>query len=135
MAEDQRNADKEALVTARVLADALTGVQAEMKRLRRYGKSNRKFILLDIVLTLGLALSGVVSVHAVQSADNANSAQLALCQAGNVARDQQVQLWEYVLHLSAGKHQTAAQKQVAATFDHHLHVLFAPRNCAVLGRH
>ena len=65
----------------------------EITRLRKFGKHNRAFILVDVALTILLTVFGYLSVHATQSADSAKSAQLALCQAANTARAQQITLW------------------------------------------
>ena len=126
-------ADDEALATAKDLTGAVTGLADEVKQLRTYGRFNRKFILFDIVLTILLALTGAVSVHATQAASHANSAQLALCQAGNEARAQQIGLWDYILKLSPPPQTSQGRERVAA-FEHHLDVLFAPRDCGRLGR-
>ncbi len=56
------------------------------------------------------------------------ASQMALCQAGNVSRAQQIDLWEFVLRIS-GPPKTAAGRVVAAKFEAHLHAVFAPRDC------
>ena len=116
----------------------LNATKAEVQRLRTYGRRNRKFIIFDIALTLALTGVGAVSVHAVQSADSANAAQSALCQAGNIARAQQVQLWGFVLNISApakgSPPQTPAQKARIAAFRAYLARDFASRDCSHLGQ-
>lgn len=109
----------------------LSATKAEVQWLRKYGRRNRKFIIFDIALTLALTLIGTISVHAVQSADNARAGQVALCQAGNVSRAQQVQLWDYILAIS-GQPKTAEQRTRANAFRAYLARDFAPRNCAAL---
>lgn len=128
--------DAETVATAKDLTEALGVMAAEVRRLRTYGRRNRWFIVFDILLTVALSGVGAVSVHAVQSADSARASQAALCEAGNVARAQQVQLWGFVLSLSApakgSPPQTAAQKARVAAFKAYLARDFAPRNCAAL---
>jgi regulator of extracellular matrix RemA (YlzA/DUF370 family) len=110
-------------------------LKGEARFLRTYGRHNRAFVIVDVLLTILLTAFGYLSVHAVQSASHANSAQLALCQAGNVSRAQQIQLWDYVLTLSSkGSPQTPQQKQRAAEFRVYLHHVFASRDCRNLGR-
>lgn len=123
--------DREALDTAQGLVTAMRGLAAEVKRLRTYGRHNRWFVVFDIALTVLLAATGFLSVHAADQASRVNSAQLALCRAGNVARHQQVQLWDYVVHLSPPK--TKQAREVTVKFEHHLHAIFAPRDCTRLG--
>jgi len=132
----ERN-DSETLATAKDLTGALTAMAAEVKRLRTYGRRNRKFIWIDIALTILLSGVGALSVHATQSASQANSAQLALCQAGNTARAQQVRLWDYITDLPPVKGSpppSAAQKKRVADFKAYLNTVFAPRDCSHLGR-
>jgi hypothetical protein len=59
------------------------------------------------------------------------ASQIALCQAGNVSRAQQIDLWEFVIRIS-GPSKTAAGRRVTAQFEQHLHAVFAPRDCARL---
>lgn len=85
-------------------------------------------IYLTVLVLAGFSGSYYLSAH--------NAATLTeLCQAGNVARAQQVGLWEYVLHISRPPpHETAAQhaqrERTVRAFTAHLHKVFAPRNCA-----
>jgi len=76
---------------------------------------------------------------AVQKAESASAAQMALCRSGNEARAQQVGLWQYIITISQPPpHETAAQERarLAAlrSFNAYLHRVFAPRNCAALGK-
>lgn len=132
----ERN-DANAIATAQDLTEALGSMAAEVKRLRTYGRRNRKFIIFDIALTVLLSGVGYLAVHAAQSASQANSAQLALCQAGNVARAQQVTLWGHLLSLPPAPGSpppSAAQEKRIAEFKAYLDTVFAPRDCSRLGR-
>ncbi len=110
------------------------------EQLARYGRRNRVMIwvtivslALDLLLTAGLAVVSVQARDAASSAAASSQAQMALCQASNVARAQQVELWDYVIGLSAAKKpQTASQRQTTVAFAAHLRKLFAPRDCAHL---
>jgi hypothetical protein len=134
--------DAETLATAKTLTAALNETAAEVKRLRAYGRRNRKYIVFDIVITILLAVASGIAVHASQSAHNAQVAAVAakaaakvaeqdnrnLCESGNVARAQQVDLWNFAIGLGAG-HRTAQQQEATAKFEAHLRTLFAARNC------
>lgn len=128
-----REPDQDALAAAETMTDAVKALTDEVARLRKSQRRSWKFIVFDITLTLALALVGGISVHAAQTAGQANSAQLALCQAGNVARAQQVELWDYVLSIT-GKPATPRQQKATEEFKHHLNVIFAPRNCEQIGK-
>jgi hypothetical protein len=125
------------VATAQGLTKALTDVAAEVQQLRKYGRRNRLFIVFDVLLTVLLTGVGFIAVHAGSQASQASSAQLALCEAGNVARAQQVKLWTHLLDLPAPKGappKTPAQVKQAAEFRVYLHQVFASRDCAALGK-
>ena len=121
----------EALARAQGLTDALTEMAAEVRRLRTYGRRNRAFVIVVIALSLAIILAGGIAVHATGEAETAVSAQLALCQSSNVARAQQVSLWEFLIHLGAPP-RTAKGRMRVSEFEHHLYVVFAKRDCAAL---
>ena len=125
--------DREALDKAADLTGSLNRMADEVRRLRRYGRTNRRFVLVDIALTLAVFFAGALAVHASSRANSADSAQLALCQSSNVARAQQIDLWEFLIHLSPPP-RTARGRELIAKFEHHLHVVYAPRDCAALGK-
>ena len=135
--------DRETLDTAKDLTGALNDVAAEVRRLRTYGRRNRWFIVFDIVLTVALAVSTFIAIGASQSARDAQASAAAaraavslaqqdsrnLCLSSNVARAQQIGLWDYLFTI-AGKPGTAQAAKLDAEFKHHLAVVFAPRDCS-----
>ena len=140
----EQHPDQETLDTARGLTTALDAVSKEIQRLTAFGVRNRRMIWgLIISITLDLILTAFVAVTAIQAHDANTSASAAkavavvaaagsrnLCESSNIARAQQVDLWDYVLGLSSGKPQTAQEKKNVAAFRHHLSVIFAPRDCS-----
>lgn len=70
---------------------------------------------------------------AAQKAARADSAQQALCLSSNTARANEVDLWEFLIALGQPP-KTAQGRRVLAQFVHHLHTVFAPRDCAHLGQ-
>jgi hypothetical protein len=137
----ERN-DAETLETAKNQTEAMTILAAEVKQLRTSGRRTWKVVLFDIILTVALGISGFVTAHAVQSADNANvtakaataAAKVAeadnrnLCLSSNVSREQQTGLWDFLFRL-AGPAKTAEGAKLDGEFLHHVATLFAPRNC------
>jgi len=71
-----------------------------------------------------------LAVRAGQKASAADAAQVALCRAGNTARAEQVDLWDFIIRISKPP-KTAQGRRVLAEFENHLRVVFAPRNCAL----
>lgn len=125
--------DRETLDTAKGLTDALGPMAAEVKRLRTYGRNNRKFVIVDVLLTVALAATGAVSVHAAQTASSAAANNRALCQSSNVARAQSIELWDYLLALPPAKGApppSAEQKERVAAFRAFLDKVYEPRNCS-----
>ena len=86
-------------------------------------------------LTMAVGTANLLFTSHLISQVNANKASITqLCQSGNEARAQQVQLWEFVIHISKPPpHETPAHRaqreRTVARFVTHLHHVFAPRNC------
>ena len=78
----------------------------------------------------------VGSVRAAEAASARSAASIVqLCQAGNVARAQQLQLWEHLVAIAVPPpHETRGQmrRRLATTQAFLVYVgkVFAPRNCA-----
>jgi hypothetical protein len=142
------------VISARDLTDALNRLTGRLEEVRadsedrdkqlaerdaqlsRYGQRNRHLIRITIVsLALDLLLTAALTIVAVQ-ANRASGAASAvaqssrnLCLSGNVARAQQVSLWNYVLTISHPPASSVERERVAG-FKAHLQKLFAPRDCA-----
>jgi uncharacterized membrane protein len=92
------------------------------------------------VLTLAVGTANLLFTNQLVHRASRNTASITqLCQAGNEARAQQVQLWMYLITISRPPpHETpAAQAQREKTvhaFEAYVQKVFAPRNCqAVTG--
>jgi hypothetical protein len=136
--------DSEALAAAKGLTGALTDMTAELQRLAAYGHRNRRMIwgliisiILDLVLTVTIAIVAVQAHDANTAAAAAKQSELALCTAGNAARAQQVTLWTHLLTLPrapGSPPRTKAQQQEISAFGVYVKSIFHPRDCAHLGR-
>jgi hypothetical protein len=135
------------IATARGLTDALKATAAEVERLRKYGRTNRKFVVVDVALTVLLAVVGLLSAHAVSQSSAASvlatqnhTAQIAICQSGNQARAQNEQLWNFIIALSTSSPprpgETAAQKaageRIIGLLKAKVTMTFKSRNCQQL---
>lgn len=108
-------------------------------RLARYGRNNRRYIAIDVLLTLVVTAFGALSVHTASQASQNHTAQIVTCQSSNQARAQNEQLWAYTLTLFKPRPgQTPQQQEQAAVALAALHAkveqTFAPRNCSALAR-
>lgn len=133
-----------ALAAVTDLAERVTKLTAEVVRLRTYGRRNRWFIVIDIILTLGFAASGYVSVHASETANRngvtiaqLHATQVSGCQAGNQTRAQEITLWTHLASISRPpphltKRQLAANRREIAELIAYIKHTFAPRDCAKL---
>ena len=89
--------------------------------------------LFFLTLAIGTANLLFTSVL-VNRVDVTKASVIQLCQSGNDARAQQVQLWEFVIHISKPPpHETPAHRaqreRTVAQFVTHLHHVFGLRNC------
>ena len=93
-------------------------------------------VIVLFCVAIGLtAGSYALTVSAIHRSERAAASEAQLCQAGNTAREQQIGLWSYIIHISRPPpHETAAQRaqreKTVRVFLAHLHKIFAPRNCA-----
>lgn len=135
------------------LTEAVNGLRADVTRLRRYGRRNRKLVLVDIIATLIAVISTVIALHANSDAtraqDSANRAyarvvaehasQLSGCRIGNQLRAEQRELWSHLAAISRPPpHLTAAQlaehqKQIRNLLAYVNHV-FPQLDCKALYR-
>lgn len=125
----------------------VTALKDEAQYLRNYGRHNRVFVLIDVLLTVLVTAVGYLSVHAASQSSAASTlaqqnhaAQVITCQASNQARAQNEQLWAFVITLltstppRAGE--TAAQKaagqRIVTQLRGKVETTFMPRNCQQL---
>lgn len=86
-------------------------------------------VVIELLLGAGVAY---LAYEARQTAAQANSlaAQArTTCLAGNQARAGQLQLWHYVLDMTATTARTPEQQEQATRFRIYIDELFAPRRC------
>jgi hypothetical protein len=132
-----------AVEAARALTGELSAFRGEVAALAVAVKRSRHYIFwLTVSLIVDVALTVVVAVFAVQAHDANTSAiaaraaaavaaqdSKALCTSGNVARAEQIEPWEILIHLAKGP-ETSAQKHEIAVFTADLRRIYAPRNCS-----
>lgn len=126
------------------LAGRVTTLTAEVVRLRSYGRRNRAFIVIDIVLTIRFAFATYVAVDASAAASRngvtiaqLHQAQLAGCVAGNQTREQEIALWTHLAKIASPsphltKAQIAANKHEVAQLLAYIRMTFAARDCKSL---
>lgn len=129
--------EAEAIRAAEAMTEALEAVHIELKHANRYGKQSRRMIwvlvcslILDVALTIVLAVFAVQAHDANIQAKTATATSLTLCKAANTSRAQQHDLWLYLLT----KGRPAAGRAFVRRFEEHLDVVFAPRDCTALIR-
>ena len=94
----------------------------------------RAFTVLAVLSLVLSAASGWIAVRAVQGEIASRASTLALCEAGNQARAQQVQLWQHIIVISAPPPretpaQHAARAALIAGFQKYVRQVFAARDC------
>lgn len=135
-----------ALAAVSDLADRVAKLTAEVVRLRTYGRHNRWFVVIDIVLTIGFAFATYVAVDASAAAGRngvtltqLHASQVQGCLAGNQTRAQEILLWEHLARIASPaphltKAQIAANKHEVAELLAYIKMTFAPRQCRDLYR-
>jgi hypothetical protein len=123
------------------LAQVQAGSEERDEALAVYGRTNRRMIralivsvVLDVILTFAVGAVGVAAHNNSVALRRTSASNLALCQASNTARHQQIELWDFLLSLGKPP-QTAAQRKAITDFRAHLAAIYAPRDCAHLQAH
>jgi hypothetical protein len=122
-----------ALAAAAELAASFQAMTAQMKRLARTTKRNRRVIAalavsftLDLLFTAGL---GYNTIRQNNVQDGIRASDIAQCQLANVARQQDIAIWNRLLRLPPGAHATAAQKAEIADLERLVRAKDTPRDC------
>lgn len=125
------------VATAQALTSSLDALSGELEAANRFGRRNRRMIwwlavslLLDVVLTVVVAVVAVEVNHASDKAAQVHSQQVATCLSTNEGRKLNVQLWDYVLSIPPSRPRTEEQDKRIADFRVFLHKTFAPRDCS-----
>lgn len=131
--------DREAtLAAAARLEQAMGNLTDQIHALRTYSQRSRRLIwglvvslLLDVLLSVAVAVIAVQANEATSTANQNRQTQIATCEAGNQSRALQLQLWTYVLDLSAQSPRDYPGKdQQLAQFRDYIARTFAPRDCS-----
>lgn len=145
------------VTAARQLSDALNGMAERLDQvkadseerddnLKRYGRLNRRLVVVDITLTVLVAAVTWISAHAydrasqaAESAAQLRGANIAACQQANVTRAENVQLWSKVIGISSANKpppgQTAAEHaRVITEFKAYVAQVFKAKDCSAIFR-
>jgi hypothetical protein len=137
-----------ALAAVTDLSGRVGALTAEVVRLRKYGRSNRRFIVIDVVLTVALAAVSWLAADATAAANRngvtiaqLHQTQLNGCVSGNQTRAQEIQLWMHLATVSQEQpaphlteRQIAQNKKEVAALLAYIRTTFQPRNCRALYR-
>jgi hypothetical protein len=134
---DKPQPDSGAVGTAKALTSALDGLRVQLAQATRYGHRNRRMIwwlvvslVLDVALTIAIAVLAVETRSANDKAAQVHTQQVATCLAGNQSRAAQIQLWDYILSLTPSTPLTQEQKRQLADLRGYVHKVFAARDCS-----
>jgi hypothetical protein len=120
-----------AVTAAAELTGTFKAMTAQMARLSRRGKRDRRLIIglvvsitLDLLVTAGLGWN-TVRQNDIQASSHASD--IRQCQIANATRIQDIAIWNRLLRLPAGA--TAAQKALVADLERLVKAKDAPRDC------
>lgn len=121
-----------ALAAAAELAESFQAMAAQMKRLTRDQKRNRRVIAslavsftLDLLVTVGL---GYNTIRQNDIQDGIRASDIRQCQLANISRGQDIAIWNRLLTIPSSA--AAAQKAEVAELKHLVGVKDKPRDCA-----
>lgn len=114
----------------KTVSDAQIVDRASSRRTRRLALGLAMSIVLDVLLTVVVALLTITSLN--QNA-TLHASQLVSCANSNDTRAEQRRLWAYILRISAPP-KTAAAKAQEQQFVAFVNATFAPVNCAAIYR-
>jgi hypothetical protein len=130
--------EDEALDAAAALTGSLQALTAQMARLTRSEKRNRRIIAaLAVSFAVDLAVTGGLAYNTVRQNDVQNgirASDIRQCQLANIARGQDIAIWNRLLTIPAGRPASAAQKAEVADLKRLVHVKDKPRDCAAAFR-
>ena len=127
---DERNQELNDKIAGSTLDQAVGALLADAKKRRRQIRLLFVSIILDIMLTFGLAGLSLVTHSLASNAENAQDAILHSCQVSNEARANNKQLWTYLLSLPTPNAQTLEQQKVRQQFADFVDKTFAQRDCS-----
>lgn len=136
--------DQKAITTAQGLIEVVQGLTGEVSNLRKYGRHNRRFIIVDVILSILLAAVSLVAFQASQRAGDASLVAasehtnlIASCRLTNESRAASVMLWEHLAQVAkpapgSTPKQIAADKQQVAKLIAYVRTVYRPRDCTTL---
>lgn len=126
-----------------VQVEALGQSVGALSRKQRQDRTILKYVLVGLLLyVVALALIGLVAARANTAAERADSAYAVAeankvaarltCEANNQSRQTQIDLWTYVLELSAQANPAPTREEALriAHFRTYIQRVFAPRDCS-----
>lgn len=114
--------------------DAISVLTRDAARRRRQVIALTISLVLDILLTIGLAALSVQTSETANNAQRNQNSIVASCKAGNDFRATEAALWEHILAIQPVStdltpEQQAQRDKIVADFKTYLKTAFAPRDC------
>jgi hypothetical protein len=125
-----------AVAAAAGLAESFQAMTAQMKRLTRDQKRNRRVVTaLAVSFAIDLAVTAGLAYNTVRQNDVQNgirASDIRQCQLANISRGQDIAIWNRLLTVPASA--TAATKAEVADLERLVKVKDTPRDCAAAFR-
>lgn len=130
MSLDERNELLNQKLDQTDLPDAVNTLIRDARRRRRQFKLLMVVILIDIILTVGLAML-TVKTHTIAAQSESNrDAIVAYCKSTNEARANNKLLWDHLIDMSEDRKRTPEQQKVFDDFKAFVNKTYAPRDCS-----
>lgn len=109
--------------------EAIRVLVKDAKRRKRQLRILTVSVILDILLTFGLATVSYQTSQIARLAESNKNAVVANCEVSNDSRRNNKALWDYLLALPPSETQTPAEAQQVNQFKSFVAKTFAERNC------
>lgn len=126
---DSRNRELNKKIGETDLPKAVSVLIADAKKRRRQVRWLTFSIILDLLLTIGLAYNSAQTRNIASQAESNKAALIARCESTNEARAKNEKLWDYLIEQSKGVPRSEKEQKFFDQFITLKDETFAPANC------
>jgi hypothetical protein len=109
---------RESTEAVKAVREEVAGLRRDVAKDRKYSRRSRKFIVLDVVLTVAVTVFGYLALHNQATISALHSSTVSVCEQSNSRLAKDHAIWAYVLGaLKPPPGASAVQRDRADMFD------------------